>query len=524
MRHPFTSGVRALERVEKATVILFGGTGDLATRKLLPALFNLWKEGALKDALIVAVGRRVKDREAYHEMLRESVGVASAEAEDWSRFVENVDYHRGEIQTEADFDSLRQHLERLEKQRQLPGNRLFYYAVGPNWFAPITQRLSKAGLVPRPSESPEGRWARIVVEKPFGHDLDSAIELDRDLHANVDESQIYRIDHYLGKETVQNLLAFRFANGLFEPTWNRKYVDSVQITVAEAVGVEDRADYYEKSGALRDMMQNHMLQLLALTAMEPPNSLDATALRNEKVKALQSIRLPENPQEVDHSTARGQYGPGVVGDDAMPGYREEPGVGEDSTTPTFVAARLYLDSWRWAGVPFLLRHGKRLPKRATEIAIQFRTPPLALFRGTAIAGQCTNLLMLRVQPNEGISLRFAAKVPGAGMKIENVQMNFSYEDSFDTRIPEAYERLILDALLGDPSLFTRSDEVQAMWCWADTLLTAWDELGAPNFPNYPAGSWGPKEANCLWPAGADVPPGFVPGWLATVLVRVNAPI
>lgn len=495
------------------TLVLFGGTGDLATRKLLPALFRLWKQGHLEDCLVLGVGRRAPDREQYLQFLAEKVGVVSKQPDDWERFAQNLEYHRGDVATQDDFHSLASAVQKYEGSRGLKGKRLFYYAVGPEFFAPITEGLAKSGLVRRASDAAAAPVQRIVVEKPFGHDLASARRLDAELKSHVDESQIFRIDHYLGKETVQNLLAFRFANGLFEPVWNQKYVESVQITVAESLGVGSRASYYEKSGALRDMVQNHMLQLLALTAMEPPISLDADAIRDEKVKALRAIRLPTSAQEVDVSTVRGQYGPGSIDRQAVPGYTEEPGVEPGSTTPTYVAARLFLDTWRWANVPFYLRHGKRLAKRGTEIAIQFRTPPLALFRGTAICGHTANLLVVRVQPNEGISLHFGAKIPGAGMRIGNVQMEFEYETEFRQEIPEAYERLLLDAMVGDATLFTRGDEVEASWRWADLVLQAWEELPVPEFPNYRAGSWGPPDAEGLFPSSDQVPAGTCPiGW------------
>jgi glucose-6-phosphate 1-dehydrogenase len=486
------------DSAQRATLVLFGGTGDLATSKLLPALFNLWKQGEIRDCLIVGVGRRCESTAAYRALLAEQVELASREPADWERFAGSVEFHQGEIQTGADFSALRSRLEELEGGRDLPGNRLFYYSVGPRWFVSITENLSRAGLLPRPAEGPSGHWTRIIVEKPFGHDLSSAVKLDDALHQYVDESQIYRIDHYLGKETVQNLIAFRFANGHIEPTWNHHYVDHVQITVAETVGIGHRAGYYEPAGALRDVMQNHMLQLLALTAMEPPNRLDPEALRDEKVKALDAIRLAGSARDVERDTIRGQYGAGTVDGKSVAGYRGEPGVADDSLTPTFVAARLYLDTWRWAGVPFLLRHGKRLRRRATEIAIQFKTPPLALFRTMEIPVRCANVLVLRIQPQEGICWRFGAKVPGRGMKLDDVEMDFSYEESFQARIPEAYERLVLDALLGDPTLFTRSDEVRSSWRWADSVIGAWEELDPPEFPNYPAGSWGPTEADRLF--------------------------
>lgn len=496
-----------------STIVLFGGTGDLATRKLIPALFRLSRTGRLGQSTIMGVGRRCPDRAEYLDFLAAKVTDASESPDDWRSFVQGVEYHQGDVATPADFDSLRRAIERLEKERRLPGARLFYYAVAPELFAPITSGLASVGLLWHGSAVPDRPVGRIIVEKPFGHDLASARQLDADLKAEVDENQIFRIDHYLGKETVQNLIAFRFANGLFEPVWNQKYVESVQLTVAESLGVGGRAAYYDQAGALRDMVQNHMLQLVALTAMEPPISVEADAIRDEKLKVLKSIRLPESAHEVAQTTVRGQYTKGTIDKQSVPGYLNEPGVAAESRTPTYVAARLYLDTWRWANVPFLLRHGKRLAKRGTEIAIQFKTPPLALFRGTNICGTQANLLVIRIQPNEGISLHFGAKIPGAGMQLGSVRMDFDYEQGFRQTIPEAYERLLLDALTGDATLFTRGDEVEASWRWADRVLAGWDNLPDDAPCPYPAGSWGPPEAESLFPAADSVPAGTCPiGW------------
>ncbi|QDU64000.1 Glucose-6-phosphate 1-dehydrogenase [Planctomycetes bacterium Pan216] len=499
--------------VTNATLVFFGGTGDLAGRKLIPALFNNWQQKRLRDCLIVGIGRRAKDRDEYLQLLDGKVGVAQTDPADWKEFTKQLDYHQGEIRTEEDFKSLRAKLESLEKERGLPGKRLFYYAVGPQWFAPITENLAASGLLEKQGPDYKGPWTRLVIEKPYGTDLASAKELDRRILACADEEQVYRIDHYLGKETVQNLLAFRFANGLFEPVWNQKYIDSVQITVSESLGIGNRGDYYEKAGAMRDMVINHMMQLVCLTAMEPPARMNAKSIRDEKVKVLQAVRVPQSLSEVEQSTVRGQYGPGTINGESVPGYREEGDTDPNSTTPSFVALRLQIDTWRWAHVPFLLRHGKRMAKRGTEIAIQFRTPPLSLFRGHEICGHCSNMLVLRIQPKEGITLYFGAKKPGAGMSISTVSMDFEYEREFHESIPEAYQRLLLDALVGDPTLFTRSDEVRAQWTWADAILSAWDEIPPPKYPNYPAGGWGPSAAESLFPQGDEIPSGSCPvGW------------
>jgi glucose-6-phosphate 1-dehydrogenase len=492
---------------------MFGGTGDLAVRKLLPALFHLSRKNLLGDTAILALGRRFAAAEEYLRFLDEKVEEAAAHPEEWPAFAQRIEYHRGDVNTRADFEALRDRVHALESARGLPGARLFYYAVGPKLFGPITERLADVGLLRIAEDANDEAAGRIVVEKPFGHDGASARALDALLRKHLDESQIYRIDHYLGKETVQNLLAFRFANGLFEPVWNYKYVSQVQITVAESIGVGERGEYYEATGAFRDMMQNHMLQLLALVAMEPPISLAADAIRDEKVKVLRALREFASPDDVSRNTVRGQYGPGKIAGQAAVGYRQEPGVTAGSVAETFACVRTYVDNWRWANVPFLLRHGKRMAKRGTEIAIQFTTPPLALFRGTGIFEQCNNTLVLRIQPNEGITLYFGAKTPGAGMKLANVKMEFFYEDEFHQQIPEAYERLLLDALVGDPTLYTRSDETAAMWRWADGIVSGWRAAPTAPIAEYPAGSWGPAEAESLLPHGNEIHAGCCPiGW------------
>lgn len=501
------------DRAIQSTLILLGGTGDLATRKLLPALFELWRENKLDRCVVLAVGRRCENQQEYWQMLTERVKPSPEQMPQWDQFLQIVAYHRGDINTTSDFEELKQSIEAVEKERNLPGKRLFYYALGPKFFAPVTDRLAEVGLLTRRDPVSNNSAPHIVVEKPFGHDLQSARELNKSLLSHIDEEQIFRIDHYLGKETVQNVLAVRFGNGMFEPLWNHKYIASVQITVAESLGLEGRAGYYNGVGALRDMVQNHMLQLLAVTAMEPPISLEPEAIRDEKTKVLRSIRIPSGPEEVHLSTVRGQYGPGRVDGKEVRGYREEEGVPPDSQTPTYVAARLYLDSWRWANVPFLLRHGKRMNKRGTEIAIHFTTPPLALFRGTHVCETAASMLVLRIQPNEGISLNFGAKKPGPGMEIANVSMDFDYDRAFNHKVADSYKRLLLDALVGDPTLFLRADEVVASWRWADAILDGWDRLPPEKFPNYAAGGWGPPEAESLFPQADHIPAGACPvGW------------
>jgi glucose-6-phosphate 1-dehydrogenase len=382
--------------------------------------------------------------------------------------------------------------EALDFDRGTSGNRLFYLATQPSAFPEIIQQLGKAGL---DHERHEAGWRRVVIEKPFGHDLDSAIRLNREVGKVFRERQVYRIDHYLGKETVRNLLVFRFGNGIFEPIWNRRHIDHVQITVAESIGIETRGAFYEETGASRDFLQNHLLQLLSLVAMEPPTTFEADALRDEKVKVIRAV-TELTPEQVRRDVVRGQYGPGWVSAKPVVGYRQEPAVDPASETETYVAARLTIDDWRWSGVPFYLRMGKRLCKRATEIAIQFKEVPHQLFRDSASDPE-PNLLTMRIQPDEGIMLRFGAKVPGLGVDIRNVTMDFTYGSAFSVDSPDAYETLILDALLGDASLFTRADEVEQAWSIVDPIIAAWADEPPPGFPNYEAGTWGPETAEDL---------------------------
>jgi glucose-6-phosphate 1-dehydrogenase len=476
--------------------VLFGATGDLAHRKVFPALYQLWRTNLLPHGcLVLGVARRPYTREAFRVEVRSSLTEHSrtpVNDESLASFLEHVSYHQGDFDDAATFDSLGDRLAACERDHGTGRNRLYYLATQPSAFPLVIAQLGRAGL--NHEGSPTG-WRRIVIEKPFGHDDESAVRLNREVARVFRERQVYRIDHYLGKETVRNLLVFRFANGIFEPVWNRRYVDHVQITVAESIGIEDRGAFYEETGASRDVLQNHLLQLLSLVAMEPPATFDADALRDEKVQVVSAVAAM-TPDEIARDVVRGQYGPGWVAAQAVPGYRQEPEVDPESETETFVAARFMVDNWRWSGVPFYLRTGKRLPKRATEIAIQFRAVPHRLFRETAIDPE-PNLLAIRVQPDEGILLRFESKMPGLGLEIRPVSMDFTYGSAFSVDSPDAYETLILDALLGDASLFARADEVEKAWGIVTPILANWVDQPAARFPNYEAGTWGPAEADRL---------------------------
>ena len=485
-----------LERVpDPCILLLFGATGDLAHRKVIPAMYHLWRTNLLPHEFVVlAIGRRAYDDDTFRAELRASLELYSRalpiDEAAWRSFSSRIRYHRLDFADAAGFDSLAPHLDTLDREHGTRGNRVYYLATQPSQFADIVAQIGRVGL---DHEKHDGGWRRVVIEKPFGHDLDSAKRLNREVSKVFRESQVYRIDHYLGKETVRNLLVFRFGNGIFEPLWNRRYVDHIQITVAESIGIENRGAFYEQTGASRDVLQNHLLQLVSLVAMEPPATFEADALRDEKVKVLRAIGT--RPADPTAEVVRGQYGPGWVAATPVPGYRDEPEVDPGSETETFVAARLTIDDWRWSGVPFYVRTGKRLPKRATEIAIQFRDVPHRLFRDAATPD--ANLLAIRIQPDEGIMLRFGAKVPGLGLDVRSVTMDFTYGSAFSVNSPDAYETLILDSLQGDASLFTRADEVEEAWGIVDPLIDAWASSDPPAFPNYDAGTWGPPEADEL---------------------------
>jgi glucose-6-phosphate 1-dehydrogenase len=489
---------------ESATIIIFGASGDLTARKLVPALYALWKNGYLADeAPIVGVARREMSDESYREEMLEAVRKAAGEdavdPADWQKFAERLYYREADLTNREDFIVLRQQLEPIEEKHNPKHRRLAYLATAPGLFLPTVQGLGHAGMIPDPKA--EG-WLRVVIEKPFGHDLASAQELDHGLGSLLDESQIYRIDHYLGKETVQNILLFRFGNAIFEPLFNRTQVDHVQISVAESQGIEaGRGAYYDKSGALRDVLQNHVLQLLCLIAMEPPALFNGQSIRDEKKKVLEAL-APANAKLQNWAIA-GQYTEGTKDDETMVGYRQEDRVAPDSCRETYVAMDVRIENWRWAGVPFYLRTGKRMPSRVTEIAVQFKEPPKHLFTTVECEGDICDLvqarpntLVFRIQPKEAISLRFSTKRPGMQYQIQPVTMDFAYEDTFEHGLPEAYERLLLEALRGDSTLFTRSDELETAWRFVTPVLEAWEKPGFEPEP-YPAGRWGPKAADEL---------------------------
>lgn len=481
---------------DPCALVIFGASGDLTARKLLPALYNLAASRLLPDGFaVVGLATRELTTEAFRDRMTEALGEHLGEGRDaglidW--LTARLHFVSGDFRDPALYQRLSETLGHVAAEHGTGGNVLYYLSTPPSFFGEIVRQLGAAGLTREESS----QWRRVIIEKPFGHDLESARSLNREISGVLDERQIYRIDHYLGKETVQNILVFRFANAIFEPVWNRRYVDHVQITVAEQLGVEHRGKYYEEAGALRDMVPNHMLQLLALLAMEPPTSFGADAVRDEKGKVLAAIQ-PINQEDVLTRAVRGQYGPGTTSAGAAPGYRDEPLVNPDSATETYVALKLTIDNWRWADVPFYLRTGKRMPTRVTEIAIQFKRVPFSLFRHTPVDRLTPNQLVLRLQPNEGISLRFGAKVPGAAVQIGTVNMDFCYADYFGSAPTTGYETLLFDAMNGDATLFQRADSVERGWNIVEPILDVWKALPPRAFPNYPAGSWGPAEADQL---------------------------
>ncbi|MGH2533935.1 MAG: glucose-6-phosphate dehydrogenase [Thermomicrobiales bacterium] len=501
-RNPLRAGLQ-LDRVPAPCVmVIFGVTGDLTTRKLMPALYDLAVAHPLPDGFsIVGVSRRDWTDDQFRDEMRNAIAESTRTPitdESWNYFSRGLFFVRGDFEDQSSYDTIRSRVDVVELERRTGGNRLFYLATPPSFYGAIIQHLGAVGLARRQDiyADPDESWHRIVVEKPFGRDLASARGLNAEIASVFSERQIYRIDHYLGKETVQNVLAFRFANILFEPVWNRHFVDHVQITVAESIGLEGRDTYYEEAGALRDMVQSHMLQLLSVVAMEPPAFFNGNAVRDEKVKVLRSV-VPPRGEKLDVLTSRGQYVSGYIGGRPVAGFREEEQVQATSSTETFVALKLGIDNWRWADVPFYLRTGKRLARRVTEIAIEFKNVPHLMFMGQGAPDLAPNVLTMRIQPDEGITLRFAAKVPGAATQLRPVRMDFLYGASFGQAGPDAYERLLLDAMLGDPTLFARRDEVESAWSLMQPILDGWNERRATAVFPYEAGTWGPKEADVL---------------------------
>jgi glucose-6-phosphate 1-dehydrogenase len=478
--------------------VLFGATGDLTRRKIMPGLFSLSSQGLLpKNFVIVAFARRDKNDEAYRQELREHMKQFApklpSDGPEWDKFARNVYYVRSDFDDADGYKRLADRLTELDRANDLGGNHLFYLATPPDNFSQIIENLGKAGLN-RPRR--ESGWSRLIIEKPFGADLESAKQLNTELNSVFHENQVYRIDHYLGKEAVQNILVLRFANQIFEPLWNQKYIDNIQITVAETLGVEGRGGYFEQSGITRDIVQNHALQVLTLIAMEAPASLAADDIRDEKVKVLKSVRH-FSPEDVALWTVRGQYGPGMVDGKDVPGYRQEEGVNPRSETETFAAFKFQINNWRWSGVPFYVQAGKRMPQRMTEVKIQFKAVPDVLFAKMPNIQIKPNILSLRIQPDEGASLEIGSKVPGPEMRVSPVRMDFKYGAAFHAPIRDAYERLILDAIRGDAALFARNDEVELAWALITPILEAWRDLSCPLFPNYAAGTWGPDAADAL---------------------------
>ncbi|HEX7625470.1 MAG TPA: glucose-6-phosphate dehydrogenase [Gaiellaceae bacterium] len=485
--NPLLEGLRLRRRPDPCILVIFGASGDLTSKKLLPALYALAVRRLLPEKFaVVGAARSEETDDQFRDRMKDAVKEHARDEfkqETWDELAAGMRYLTLDFSDDAAEDKLSQLLTEIDGERGTLGNRMYYFAVPPSAIGTLVHELGER-------RSADG-WVRLIIEKPFGHDLTSAKQLTAQLQEHFTESEVFRIDHYLGKETVQNMLALRFANGIFEPIWNRQFIDHVQITVAESIGIEGRAGYYEQAGAIRDIFQNHLLQLVAITAMEPPIDFTADSVRNEKVKVLKSIHTP-GPKHV----VRGQYGPGFVEGVEVSGYREEEGVAPGSMTETFVAAKLFVDNWRWADTPFYVRMGKRLARRETTIAIQFKRAPHPPFEDGAAEGLRPNVLLIHVQPNEGVSLAIGAKVPGQGMTIRTVHMDFLYGGAFREGLPDAYERLILDAMLGDATLFTRSDETEEQWALVDAIVAFW-QRDRPSFPNYAAGTWGPAAADEL---------------------------
>lgn len=499
MSNPFREDLVSRSRAEACTVVIFGATGDLTHRKLVPAIYNLAVDGELPPAVkIIGFARRDKSDTEFREgleTLNKEVSRNGHCNELWSEFQQNIEYHQSEFTDSDGYQRLADRLDAIDRELGRAGNRLFYVASAPEFFDVILENLKAVGL----SDAADGCWARVIVEKPFGTNRETAQHLNTVVNNTFAEKDTYRIDHYLGKETAQNIMVLRFANAIFEPLWNNKYIEQVQITCAEHLGMEGgRGGYYDKAGALRDMVQNHLLQLLSLVAMEPPTDLSADGVRDEKVKVLRSLRQLNTPELIKANVVRGQYTAGHINAKQVVGYREEDRVDPESMTEAYVALRMHIDTWRWSGVPFYLRVGKRLPKKATEISVHFKSPPNVLFNAIPGAKTEGNVLVIRIQPDEGISLRMVSKLPGTSLRMESVKMDFHYSTSFGKSSPEAYERLLLDAMAGDATLFARRDEVEEAWQYIDHIEKAWhDSDQSPAMAEFPAGSWGPNEADEL---------------------------